>query len=147
LTLALATLPSVVGGLPWIVRKAWLVPFAIQIGVLALARAAVDGIVAAATSRAAPFGRYRATFRLVEDEPFEAPRLVALQRALRGQGSIASASREMTSLERILSFGDLRHSGIVHTIANLALLWDVWVALALDRWRRRAAGRVRLWIE
>jgi DNA mismatch repair ATPase MutS len=52
----------------------------------------------------------------------------------------------MATLEQIISLSDLRHNGIVHVVANFALLWDVWCALLLDRWRKRAGGQARQWL-
>ena len=129
-------------------RFAWLVTFAAQVVVLGALRPRVEPTVAAAASREAPFGRYRPVLAAIEAQPFSSPLLLRLQADLRGGGDAPRlASEEMLSLQKILGYAELRHNGLVHFFANTGLLWDVWCALALDRWRLRAGRRVRAWMQ
>lgn len=146
LTLAAMIVPELVGAArlgPW--RHAWIAPLLGQLVALGALRSIVEPTVAAAASREAPFGRYRPMLEAIERQPFSSPLLRRLQAELRGEGG-APASREMSALQRILGFADLRHNGLIHLVVNTVLLWDVWCARALDRWRQRAGQHVRAWV-
>ncbi|APR80953.1 MutS-related protein, family 1 [Minicystis rosea] len=142
-TVALFVVSQIAGneGPSWL-RILWLIPLVAQLVVLATLRPIIEPVLAIASSREAPFGRYVALFRLIESTTFRAPRLVALREVL----TRAGAARAIGSLDRILGFADLRHSGIVAVFANIFLLWDAFVAAALFRWRAEHGVAVRGWI-
>jgi DNA mismatch repair ATPase MutS len=77
--------------------------------------------------------------RLFEGEKLEAPLLVGLQKRLEESG--ASASREMAAHSRIVGFVDARNNEVFRFFVGPALMWDLWCALALERWRERV-GKV-----
>ncbi|WP_044964274.1 MutS family DNA mismatch repair protein [Sorangium cellulosum] len=146
LTLALLAAPRFIPAEQLgLLRHAYLLPLAAQILVLVLLRPAVEPIVAAASSREAPFARYRPILARVEEQAFSSALLRELKAELAGPSG-ALASREMTALESRVGYSDLRHSGLVHIVANLFLLWDVWCALALERWKLRAGRHVKAWM-
>ncbi|HLM75765.1 MAG TPA: DNA mismatch repair protein MutS, partial [Polyangiaceae bacterium] len=125
-------------------HRAWLITLLLQLGILGFLRPSTEPLLATAASRQAPFGRYTGLFARIESEPLKAPRTAALTADIRGaSGSAASAA--MRSLEGIIGYAEIRHNAIIHFIVNTALLWDVWCALALDRWRAREGKRVRSW--
>lgn len=135
--------PLLVGLSPWLGHLFWL-PFVGQVLVLGALYKPIDKMVTFVSSREAPFGRFRALFERVEAMK---PQNELLRRAV---GALSSedilASREIAKLERIIGFADLRHNPIIHVIVNLAFLYDVWVALALERWRMRSGKRARAWL-
>lgn len=146
LTLALLAAPRLLpDAVPGLLRHAWLLPLGAQLVVLALLRPAVAPIIAAASSREAPFARYRPLLARIEQQAFSSALLDELKAALAGPSG-APASREMTALETRVGYADLRHSGLIHLIADIFLLWDVWCALALERWKLRAGRHVRAWM-
>ena len=145
LTLAALIIPRLLGVPLGLWCHAWLVPLVAQLLALGALRPAVEPSVAAAASREAPFGRYRPMLACIEQQAFSSPLLRRLQAELRGAGG-APASSEMSALQRILGFAELRHNGLIHLVVNTGLLWDVWCAEALDRWRLRAGRRVRAWM-
>jgi hypothetical protein len=128
-----------------IFSRAWMVTVVAQVILLMSMRAVLERTVGVVASREAPFGKYRGLFERVERERFTSARLVDLQKRLHGTSG-REASAEMRSLENIAGFAELRHNGIVHFVANVFLLWDVWCALALVRWHARAGARVQPWI-
>lgn len=146
ITIALAVAASVLGEGAGLLSRAWQLPLLLQGLVLAALFGAVGRMIATVSSREAPFGRYRAMFELLEAEAFASPRLALLAGRLRGEGGRA-ASAEIAALERVVGFADLRHNTVIHLVANLGLLWDVFVAEALERWRARSGKRVRAWLE
>ena len=127
-------------------RHAWLVTLTAQALVLLALRSFTERSLATAASREAPFGRYRGALARIEAEPLEAQLLADLRRRIGGPSG-ADASRAMRSLQTILGWADLRHNPIVHVVVNLFVLWDVWCALALERWRDRHGKSARGWLE
>ncbi|MFO0611410.1 MAG: DNA mismatch repair protein MutS [Polyangiaceae bacterium] len=97
------------------------------------------------TSRETPFGRYQRLFELIENAPFESPLLAELSKLLRGEGG-ATASKEIARLERGISFADVRHNVLIHTVLSLGVLYDVWCGLALESWRAASGRKARGWL-
>jgi uncharacterized membrane protein YfcA len=120
-------------------RAAFLVPFILCIVVLTSLRPRLAPNLEAASSKETALSRYAGMLAILENEKFEAPALIALQKRLRESG--ASATREMASLSRIVGFLDARNNEVFRFFIGPMLMWDLWCALALDRWRARA-GRV-----
>jgi len=144
LTAALFLARPWLAGLHRVGAFAWLVPFILQLLVLGLLYGPIARMVEVVSSREVPFGRFRTVFARVEGLTPKSPRLEKIVAALRGDG--APASDEIARLERIVSFADLRHNTLVHLVANFAFLYDVWVALGLERWRARSGRRARRWV-
>lgn len=145
LTLAAMIASSVAGASLGPLRWVWILGLFAGVALRLSLRPEVDPLVVGLTSREAPFGRYRVLLEQIEAASFSAPRAKELVASLRGDGG-ARASREMRSLERITGFADLRHNGVIHAIADITLLWDVWCAVALERWRARAGRHVEAWL-
>jgi hypothetical protein len=139
-TLGLLSATKALGLQGW-VASLWVIPLVAQLAVLYRLRPALEPVLAPATSREAPFGRYVALFRLIEGTTFKAPRLTRLR------GAIAGAAGELGRLQTLLGYAELRASGLVAVFANAFLLWDAFCAAALLAWRARAGGSVRRWIE
>jgi hypothetical protein len=129
--------------LPTPVRLLWILPLAAQLGILGRLRGAIEPVLSVASSQEAPFGRYVAIFRLLEASSFRSPRLAALREVIAG----GQATRAVHGLERIISFAEVRHAGIVAVIANVFLNWDLFTAAWLLRWRGQHGAAVRRWIE
>jgi hypothetical protein len=123
-----------------------LAPILVQVSLLAVLYGPIARMVTFVSSRESPFGRFRAVFSRVEGAGFESPLLRRIVQTLRGDGEGGSASAELARLERIVSFADLRHNTLIHLAVNLTLLYDVWVALALERWRARSGKKARRWL-
>ncbi len=129
--------------------RAYLAPFGLQLVALGLLFAPISRMVSFVSSRESPFGRFGGLFELVETTELSSPLLKELQKTLRGESASAAtpkASLEIARLERIVGFADLRHNTLIHIVANLGLLYDVWCALALERWRSRSGRKVRKWL-
>lgn len=90
--------------------------------------------------------RYAALFAHAEAAPRSAARLKDIHDRMSAEGRVASQC--MRQLNRILGFADLRRgAAIFHFFIQAATLWDFHVLFALERWRRRAGGRVREWLD
>jgi MutS domain V len=130
-----------------LLHRAWYVPFGLQLVLLFFIGGKVAPMLAKAASKEAPFGRYKGIFARIEAEPFDSPRLQALKAALGIGGDGRPASHELETFENILGYVELRHSGLVHLLANVFLLWDVFCGYAMDRFRARAGKNVRGWFK
>jgi hypothetical protein len=132
---------------PWLGLHAGVLTIAV-LGTMALGLAVgtrLAPMLQAASTRESAATRWRAMIAAIEAEPFEAPRLVQLRERL-ATGE-RSASREIAALERIVGFVDARNSEVFRFLIGPLLMWDVHCARALMRWRTRAGGRVRAWLE
>jgi hypothetical protein len=143
-TLGLAAASQLVGSAGGrVLHAAWVAPLVAQVAVLYVLRPSLERVLAVTSSREAPFARYVALFRLLEATPFTTPRLAALRDAI----ATPSASRALGRLESIAGFAEARNAGFFAVFANVFLLWDVFAAAALLRWRARSGAAVRRWIE
>lgn len=147
-TITLLTIASILGeAASPVLRRAWYVPFGLQLLMLFLLGGKIAPMLAKAASKESPFGRYKNLFARIEQEPLETPRLKALQATLGVGHETRPASQELASFERVLGFVELRHSGLVHLLANMFLLWDVFCAHMLEKFRARAGKNVRGWFK
>jgi MutS domain V len=83
--------------------------------------------------------------RRLEQEPFEAPLLRRMQSSLAPGGHGLVASAEIARLGRLVDRLDWQRNVVFAPIA-LALLWSVQLAIAIERWRRRAGPHIGEWI-
>ena len=91
-------------------------------------------------------GRYAGLFEHAVAAPAEGPRLRDVRDRLTAEGHAAPAC--MRQLHRILAFAELRTgAAVLHFPIQALTLWDFHVAFALDRWRRTAGRRVRVWMD
>lgn len=120
-------------------RAAFILPFTLCIVILMALRPRLAPNLEAASSKETALSRYAGMLAILENETFEAPALIALQKRLRESG--ASATKEMASLSRIVGYLDARNNEVFRFFIGPMLMWDLWCALALDRWRARA-GKV-----
>jgi hypothetical protein len=80
----------------------------------------------------------------LEREPFDDPRLRALQGALLGPG--ARASTRIARLERTVSRMEWAKNQFFAPIA-FALSWTPLHAALVERWRRASGGEIRAWLD
>lgn len=123
----------------------WTLPLALQI-LLATSAAPVAGrVFAIVSSSPGAFSRLRPALELLESHDGNASLLKRLGAALRSGGR--TASQQMTRFERVLSFFELRHNGMLYPFVNALLLWDVHCVIALEKWQSHSGKSIRLWLE
>ena len=127
------------GGMGALPRLFFLLPLAASMVFLAVVRPRIQPSRDAASSKETALSRYGSMLALLEDEKFDAAGLVELQQRLKESGS--SATKEMAALSRIVSFVDARNNEVFKFFIGPALMWDLWCALALEKWRKRV-GKV-----
>ncbi len=81
----------------------------------------------------------------VEREPFAAPAMQALVRALASQDR--RAGRSIERLGTIAELAGSRQNLVVRWFLAVPLLYSVQVALAAERWRRAHGAKARAWVE
>ncbi len=79
----------------------------------------------------------------LEQEPFQASLLRRMQAALAPAGLVAAS--EIGRLRRLVNRMDWQRNIIFAPIA-IALLWGAQIAMAIERWRRRAGPHIGTWI-
>lgn len=79
----------------------------------------------------------------LESAEFSSAYLKKLQQSIKGHS--ASASKEISSLKKILDAFDLRSSIAGLLFLNPFLLWDVRQMIALNQWRQRNENLVKGW--
>jgi MutS-like protein len=79
----------------------------------------------------------------IEGEPFDAPPLRRMQAAL-ASGTLV-ASSEIVRLRRLVDRMDWQRNIVFAPIA-IALLWSAQIAIAIERWRKRAGPHIGFWI-
>ncbi len=150
LALALVATSSALMVTSWLVggifTRAWLGVVVLQLVLLLVLRPRLEPVLAPVCIQQSPLGTYRDLLALVEAHPFEDARLSALKGALEGKDG-HTASAQMRSLDRLTGLAAVRHNGIVHVLADIFLLWDVWCAWLVDRWRARVGPRVAAWLD
>ncbi|QES89587.1 MutS-related protein [Rhizosphaericola mali] len=81
---------------------------------------------------------------LFENLKVEGELLVTLQNKLRNEN--ISASKSIADLRKILEKFDVRMNVFLFFFLNAFLLWDVWVTLALNKWKTAFGDKVSLWL-
>lgn len=124
-------------------RLTFLLPFGLALATLAALRPKTSTILDAASSKESALSRYGSMLALLENESFEAEALKALKARLQQNGT--SATKEMASLSRIVSFLDARNNEVFRFFIGPIFMWDLWCARALDAWRLRAGRAAFGW--
>ncbi len=170
ITVTLAVLGWTLGPAMGPFRHAWVVTMAVQLVVALRTGVMTERALAAASSREEPLGRFAPLFARIEKTQFSAALLERCRAAMLSSkpasradsnenGSpgasatiglpttIVTASHAMSRLQTILGFADIRHAGMVHILVHLFTLWDVWCAVAIEKWRAEHGKRIRLWMD
>ncbi|MCX6271897.1 MAG: hypothetical protein NTU44_11875 [Bacteroidetes bacterium] len=89
------------------------------------------------------FEKYTNLIRLIENEKFNAPYLVALKRQFFSHH--LQAGKSLKILFRLLNRFDLRLNLLVSFILNALLIYDVQLFCRLDAWKEKHKNAVFLW--
>lgn len=135
----------VAAGVSAVPSWAFLIPFAINVAVLAKLSPKLRRPIEAASSRAPDLERFSAMLSLIENTAFESDAMRKLQTQLRRSGD--SASVEIRRLSNIVSILDARQNGAFRALIAPALLWDLHCVMTLEKWQRRAGQAARGWLE
>jgi len=123
----------------------WLTPLAIQATLSFRWASRFAAWFGRAGARAPGVRGHHGLFEAWEAYATEVPMLVELQARLRDASGLR-ASEEIRVLGRWLDLAE-SYSSMIHHVMSVLVLWDVHVAVGLDRWRRRAGPSVEDWFE
>ena len=87
----------------------------------------------------------RDMFAVAEEFTGDAPMLLELRDSLRTGGG--GAHVQLSKLQRIVDFANLRYSTIPHFVLQTVFLWDFHVLAWLERWQRGSGHAVRGWFD
>ena len=118
---------------------------AVQIVFLSLMRPRVEPVLARVCIKQSPLGHYRDLLAAAEQAELSNGLLVKLQNDLKVEGALAS--EKMRKLDNLVGLAAVRHNGFVHILADIFLLWDVWCAWLVDRWRAENGAKVAVWLD
>jgi hypothetical protein len=119
----------------------WLAPIVVNVVLFQVAGKRVSDDVARAAPVQQAIAGYAEVFRLIGAHPARAPLLREIGEILGGE---AGATGRMRHFARIGGFAIPRGS-ILWTPLQIALLWDVHVLHALERWRAHRGNHPRAW--
>jgi hypothetical protein len=122
----------------------WLTPLIAQALLLLTARVHTAAVFAAVSTNQGMFLRFGPMLRVLERLDAKCARLVELQ-AETQSAEHEPPSQAMRQFERIVSWFELRHNGLIHPFVNGLLMWDVHCVLQLESWQRRCGKRLRRW--
>lgn len=121
----------------------WIGPLVVHGVLLMTAQSYVGAVFAAVSSHQGAFLRFGPMLELLESARFQSSALVELQNATKVEGSLPSA--RMRQFERIVSWFEFRHNGLVYPFFDLLFLWDFHCVFALERWQRETGKHLREW--
>ncbi len=146
--LAALAAASVAGIVQWLMAgepSSWLVAvLALQGAVGLRLRSRVLASIRELEPRARDLALVAAALARVENEPFTAPRLVALRAGLAATG--VPASHEVRRLSRLVELLTSRRNQFFAPVAFL-VFWATQLAWAVDWWRLRVGAAVPGWLE
>jgi DNA mismatch repair ATPase MutS len=147
----MSRLPPLTGGTAglWLgdsfVQGWWLYPVAVNVALSFAFASRVTAAFDRATLGQRALERYATMLAAVCDQPWQAPRLAALQARL------SAGARAPDLLRRLLRIGgwsELRTgAALLHAPIQALTLWDFHVLFAFERWRARSGANVRGWLE
>ena len=105
----------------------------------------IDAVLAGTDTALKNLQLLAALLKVMEGESFESGRLRGIEEKLRSHKVAGSVA--IGRLARLGEFRDSLDNPIVKVGLNLPLMYSVQLAWAVQRWRRRHGGAVRLWLE
>lgn len=123
---------------------AWLLPLIAQALLLMSVRVHTAAVFAAVSSNQGLFLRFGPMLQVLEALEPSSQRLSELKRETQSTEQ-EPPSRAMREFERIVSWFELRHNGLIHPFVNGLLMWDVHCVLRLENWQRRCGKQLRQW--
>lgn len=142
----LITIGMIASGLTWLLLKVAL-PFYIASLIVCLYQSLTSSEIRKVTrsvhKTAHEFGFIADMLKRIEQEPFKAPLLMAIQQSLIRDNK--TASQRLSLLTELVGYLDAQLNQLFAPIAFL-LLWNVHWAYAIDRWRQRNGADIHVWI-
>jgi hypothetical protein len=120
----------------------WSIPLVVGVVVAVLTARRTSAVIRRASLGPGAVSHLVGSFGLVANASFDAPVLLNIQARVRAGGG---APRQIRRLEAINRLGEVRYSELLHLVLQGLCLWDLHVAVLLERWRRTSAPYVHSW--
>ena len=120
----------------------WLIPVLAGVAVALRTFHRSAAVIRRASLTSLAISHVVSSLELVTAAVFDASALHEIQARLHTGG----AARSIRRLEVITRLGEVRHAGLLHLLLDGLLLWDLHVALALERWCRVNGPLVPSWL-
>lgn len=125
-------------------EPSWLVPLTLQVGLLAATGRRVRRAFDLVSARQGALEAFEGMLCVVERAELQAPALQRVQQRLRSDGH--APSEQLSRLNRLASYAELRSQVLLWAFVNPLLLWDLHVLRALERWNAQVGKRTADWI-
>ncbi|MEM1031834.1 MAG: DNA mismatch repair protein MutS [Myxococcota bacterium] len=127
--------------------RAWWIPVAMNVGMLLALRGRIGPVVGPVVVKQSPLPRYAAMMEIVESTTFDDPTLTRIRGRLVPPEGGPRASEALGRLERYLGLASVRHNALALVLFNVFLLWDVFMADRIDRWRAAHGAQLEGWLD
>ncbi|MCU0355233.1 MAG: hypothetical protein MUD08_16075, partial [Cytophagales bacterium] len=117
----------------------------LNIGVVGLVNKRVKHLTEQAYETSKPLRGYADLLRLVEQHPFRAEKLIALKAALASEGN--RASEKIEQLSGISGNLMAAHNPYFGLLANGLVLWNLYWAIRLERWKAKTQTDLPRWLD
>jgi hypothetical protein len=124
----------------------WIAAVVAHAIVLMTARRHASAVFAAVSANQGEFLRFGPMLSLLESLPVKGRALEDLKRSVQSQRG-EPPSQSMRRFERIVSWFEVRHNGLVYPFINVLLLWDIHCVIALERWQLQCGKGLRAWFQ
>jgi hypothetical protein len=141
-TTAALVAAAIAGVVPEQALFAWLV---VQIGVVLRARPWVNPVLSRVEAAAADLGLFRQLIEIIEQRPFDAPRLRALHMRLASDGGRPSA--HIARLQKMVSIVEQCEHNVYARVIATPLVVRSQCAVLIDRWHARHRGQLAAWLD
>ncbi len=122
----------------------WLIPLLAGIAVALRTSQRSAAVIRRASLKSSSISHLVSSLELIAAASFAGSALRDIQARLRPGGG---AARGIRRLEAITRLGEVRYSGLLHSLLDGLFLWDLHVALLLERWCRVNGSLVRSWLD
>lgn len=124
---------------PW-----WILTLAAGTALLGASTKRIHRLMAGASFGEAGIRHYAGLVGRIQDGEFSSDALREIRSALTDR---CDARRELERLGWLIELAEMRHGGIFYVVVAIPTLWDFHVLWALERWKARAGGHVRDWVD
>ncbi|MCK5796136.1 MAG: DNA mismatch repair protein MutS, partial [Deltaproteobacteria bacterium] len=132
---------ALAGTLPW---TPFLILLAVEGAIYRIFGARVERVVSEVDTSGRQLKVVASVLSLLEAQRFSAPRLRTLQDRLQAEG--VRASESVAALDRRLVWLEAMKNPMVAPLGFL-LLWPLHMGAAVERWRLRYGGQIRVWFQ
>ena len=88
--------------------------------------------------------QYIYMFDVISTSAFKSEMLERIREDIRGD---MSAAKGLKKINAIIDCYNIRYNHVVHALLSGSLLWDFWLATAIEKWKKTYGKRIEIWID